>query len=156
MTDRQRDGPQKSLHGASMESSSDTEIAANEIWTITVLIGLALMMQVSINIMIPALPAISGDLHAAPVWEKLTLTAFMIGYGLSPLIIGPLSDRYGRRPVLLCGLAVFVAASVGCTIAPSIESMSGRASSRVSAGDLALSSIVRSLEISMPASSSRG
>lgn len=123
MTDRQRDGPQKSLHGASMESSSDTEIAANEIWTITVLIGLALMMQVSINIMIPALPAISGDLHAAPVWEKLTLTAFMIGYGLSPLIIGPLSDRYGRRPVLLCGLAVFVAASVGCTIAPSIESL---------------------------------
>lgn len=124
MTDREPNGPQEGLHGASLRlSSPDTEIASNEIWTISVLIGLALLMQVSINIMIPALPEISSSLHAAPVWEKLTLTAFMIGYGLSPLMIGPLSDRYGRRPVLLCGLAVFVAASISCTIAPSIESL---------------------------------
>lgn len=124
MTDREPDGPQKGLRVASIGlPSSDTEIAPNEIWTITVLIGLALLMQVSINIMIPALPEISSNLQAAPVWEKLTLTAFMIGYGLSPLMIGPLSDRYGRRPVLLSGLAVFVAASISCTIAPSIESL---------------------------------
>jgi DHA1 family bicyclomycin/chloramphenicol resistance-like MFS transporter len=124
MTDRDSDGSAKNMPGASLgPSSSDAQIDSGEIGTIAVLIGLALMMQVSINIMIPALPAISSELGATPMWEKLTLTAFMIGYGVSPLMIGPLSDRYGRRPVLLCGLAVFVAASIGCTLAPSIESL---------------------------------
>jgi MFS transporter, DHA1 family, multidrug resistance protein len=124
MTDRKPDGKQGITPGGSTGPGvSAPEIASNEIWTITILMGLALLMQVSINIMIPALPQISSDLGAKPVWEKFTLTAFMIGYGLSPLVIGPLSDRYGRRPVLLCGLAVFVAASISCTIAPSIESL---------------------------------
>ncbi len=103
--------------------SGAEDFVPHEMRTIAILVGLGLMMQVAINIMIPALPAIGADLRATPVWEKLTLTAFMIGYGLSPLVIGPLSDRFGRRPVLLGGLALYAIAGLGCTFAASIEAL---------------------------------
>lgn len=98
-------------------------IAAAELPVIAVLVGLALTMQVAINIMIPALPALGAELGATPLGGKLTLTAFIVGYGCSPLFIGPLADRFGRRPVLICGLSLYALASVACTVAPSIETL---------------------------------
>ena len=52
---------------------------------------------------------------------QLTLTVYLAGLAVCQMIYGPLSDRYGRRPTLLAGLALFVAASIACALATSIE-----------------------------------
>lgn len=102
-------------------ANAEAAIAPSDVPTIVVLIGLALMMQVAVNIMIPALPAIGTSLDANTFWSGLTLTGFMLGYGLSPLVLGPLSDRFGRRPVVIYGLALYSAGGIACALAPSIE-----------------------------------
>jgi len=102
-------------------ATTDVAITPGDVSIMAVLVGLALMMQIAINIMIPALPAIGASLQATPLWTGLTLTAFIVGYGFAPLILGPLSDRFGRRPVLICGLLLYAAAGVACALAASIE-----------------------------------
>jgi MFS transporter, DHA1 family, multidrug resistance protein len=69
---------------------------------------------------LPAFPDISRDLHASASQVQLTLTACLIGISLGQLLFGPISDRLGRRPPLLAGLAAFVASSVACAFAPDI------------------------------------
>src|SRR5260221_13016994 len=54
---------------------------------------------------------------------KLTLSLFLVGFAVAQLVYGPLSDRFGRRPVLVAGLTVYVAGSLACAVAPSIEAM---------------------------------
>jgi DHA1 family bicyclomycin/chloramphenicol resistance-like MFS transporter len=66
---------------------------------------------------LPALPAIAHDLRAAPGLLEATLAAFFAGFALGQLGYGPLSDRIGRRPPLLGGLAVYVVASIVCATA---------------------------------------
>ncbi|HYG87365.1 MAG TPA: multidrug effflux MFS transporter [Azospirillum sp.] len=74
----------------------------------------------ALNIFVPSmpgLPAVFGTGHAT---VQLTLSLYLIGVALGQLLYGPLSDRYGRRPVLLAGLGLYVAASLACALAPSI------------------------------------
>lgn len=67
--------------------------------------ALMAMTALAIDTMLPALPAIGQSLHVAnPNDRQWVITAFMLGYGAGQIIHGPLSDRYGRRPVLLAGL----------------------------------------------------
>lgn len=69
---------------------------------------------------LPALPAISRNLHAGASASQITLTACLIGISMGQLIIGPISDRLGRRTPLLAGLALFVVASLACGLSPDI------------------------------------
>ena len=64
---------------------------------------------------------IARDLGAAPSSVQLTLTAFFLGMGVGQLLLGPLSDQVGRRPVLLTALAIFAAASIAMVFSPNIE-----------------------------------
>jgi DHA1 family bicyclomycin/chloramphenicol resistance-like MFS transporter len=73
----------------------------------------------SIDMYLPALPAIGRSLHASPAAMQQTVAAFFIGMAAGQLVYGPLSDRIGRRPPLLFGLFLYAAASVGCALAPS-------------------------------------
>ncbi len=73
-------------------------------WLVTCMTTLG---QAAITIYIPAFPEISKDLQIGPENVKATLTAFLLGFGLSQLFYGPLSDRYGRKPPLLVGIALF-------------------------------------------------
>jgi DHA1 family bicyclomycin/chloramphenicol resistance-like MFS transporter len=65
---------------------------------------------------LPALPAIAQDLGSA----SSSLTVFVLGFGLGQLPCGLLSDRFGRRPVLLTGLALYTIAALGCALSPGI------------------------------------
>ena len=86
------------------------------------LLALLLGLQpVTTDLYLPALPVLTQGFGASMVQAQLTLTALLLAFGSSQLIWGPLSDRFGRRPVLLVGLAAYVLASVGCVLSPSMQ-----------------------------------
>ena len=70
---------------------------------------------------IASLPTIAEELHTTEAAASMTLSAFMVGMALGQLIIGPLSDKTGRRTPLLIGSAVCFAATALCTFSPTIE-----------------------------------
>ena len=85
-----------------------------------VLLGtITLLAPFSIDMYLPALPAISRDLHASAAAIELTLPAFFAGLAVSQMLFGSLSDRFGRRPPLLIGLATVAITSIGCATAGS-------------------------------------
>jgi MFS transporter, DHA1 family, multidrug resistance protein len=90
-------------------------------WRLIALIGsLTIFGPLCIDMYLPALPRISDELHAGASAVQITLTACMIGISAGQLVLGPLSDRVGRRPPLLVGLAAFAVSSVACAMAPNI------------------------------------
>ncbi len=90
--------------------------------TVVLLLSLLLGMQpITTDLYLPALPALTEGFGAPMSQAQLTLTALLLAFGLSQLVWGPLSDRFGRRPVLLWGMAAYVAASIGSASAPSME-----------------------------------
>jgi DHA1 family bicyclomycin/chloramphenicol resistance-like MFS transporter len=91
------------------------------------LILLGLMTGVgpfSIDMYLPALPSIADEFHASASIVQLTLTACLVGLGLGQLLVGPLSDRWGRRRPALVGLGLYAAISLGCALSPSAEVLS--------------------------------
>ncbi len=89
-----------------------------------VVLALLLSIQpVTTDLYLPALPALTLDLQAPVASAQLTLSALLLAFGGSQLVWGPLSDRFGRRPVLLAGLVLYVAASVGSAAAPGMEAL---------------------------------
>ena len=71
----------------------------------------------SIDMYLPALPVIAVDLHGTAGDIQLTLSAFIIAFGVGQVFYGPAGDRFGRRPVILSVLVVYVMATVGCAFA---------------------------------------
>lgn len=85
------------------------------------LLGIITATQVSgTTILLPAIPAIAASLNASSDIVQLTLTGFLLGVGLGQVFCGALADRYGRRPVVLWGLALFSLAGIGATFSPTI------------------------------------
>jgi len=113
------------------------------------LLALLLGLQpVTTDLYLPALPSITEGFGASMAQAQLTLTALLLPFGLSQLAWGPLSDRFGRRPVLLWGGAAYVAASVGCALAPSMDWLIlGRAvqGAAMGAGVMCARAVVRDL-----------
>ena len=90
---------------------------------IGILAALVALGPLSIDLYLPALPAIAHSL-AAPVGKvQLTIGSFLAGFCLGMLLYGPLSDRYGRRPLLLAGITLYVLASLACALATSAEQL---------------------------------
>ncbi|MHA6482631.1 multidrug effflux MFS transporter [Paenibacillus sp. strain BS8-2] len=90
---------------------------------IAVILGmLAGIGPLSIDMYLPALPALADDLGASTSLAQLSLTACLVGIALGQLIVGPISDVRGRRTPLLIGMAVYVVISLLCVMAPSIWS----------------------------------
>lgn len=89
---------------------------------ILVLITAMLMMQpLSTDLYLASLPSLTEVFQVPVSTVQLTLSLFVIGFGLAQLIVGPLSDRYGRRPVLLSGLGLYLFASILCSLASSVN-----------------------------------
>jgi len=87
---------------------------------ILVLALLLSIQPVTTDLYLPALPALTRSLNAPVAAGQLTLSALLLAFGCSQLAWGPLSDRFGRRPVLLTGLALYTLAAVGAALAPSM------------------------------------
>ncbi|UEL25344.1 multidrug effflux MFS transporter [Pseudomonas fluorescens] len=85
---------------------------------LTVLIGLP---RITLDMHLPALPAMADDFHSSDSQLQLTLTLYTLGSAISLLVSGPLTDRFGRRPILLVGLFLYVLATVACALANSLE-----------------------------------
>jgi MFS transporter, DHA1 family, multidrug resistance protein len=90
----------------------------------TLLLGfLAAVPYSGIDINLPALAATGATLGVSPSEVGLTMSAFMLSLAVAPLIYGPISDRFGRRPVVVFGVALFVVASVSCAAAQSLPAL---------------------------------
>ena len=92
------------------------------------LIALLLSMMLGIqpittDLYLPALPALRESFAAPMTHAQLTLSALLLAFGTSQLVWGPLSDRFGRRPILLWGLAAYTLASIASTLAPTISQL---------------------------------
>jgi DHA1 family bicyclomycin/chloramphenicol resistance-like MFS transporter len=87
----------------------------------TCLLGLmATLPGFGTDMALPALADTAASL-AVPIHSAgLTISSYMISFGLAPLAFGPLSDRYGRKPMVTLGCIIFVIASIGCVLAPSL------------------------------------
>ncbi|MGV9451070.1 multidrug effflux MFS transporter [Streptomyces sp. NPDC003635] len=86
-----------------------------------VLGGLTATPPLAMDMYLPALPQVTEALSAPAATVQLTLTACLAGMALGQLVVGPMSDRWGRRRPLLIGLAVYVLATALCAVAPTVE-----------------------------------
>ena len=87
-------------------------------------LGLLLGLQpLATDLYLPALPQLWQDFGGPISQAQLTLTGFLLAFGCSQILWGPLSDRLGRRPVLLLGISGYVIAALGCASAQSMESL---------------------------------
>jgi DHA1 family bicyclomycin/chloramphenicol resistance-like MFS transporter len=77
----------------------------------------------SVDMYLASLPAISRLLNAPTSQVQLTISAYLVGFACAQVFYGPLSDRHGRRPVLLAALGIYLVATLACALAPSIETL---------------------------------
>jgi MFS transporter, DHA1 family, multidrug resistance protein len=93
-------------------------------WALAVLLAcLGMLGPFSIDTYLPAFTGIASAIGATPVEMQQTLSAYLFGFAVMNLFHGALSDSFGRRPVVLWGLAVFTLASVGCALAQHIGAL---------------------------------
>lgn len=104
----------------SIASQAKETTSGSRLWMVLVLGLLASFGPLSLDMYLPALPVIAGDLHTTTSLAQMSLTACMLGLSLGQLIAGSVSDVRGRRMPLLVGLLIYGIASALCMVAPSI------------------------------------
>ncbi len=93
---------------------------------VVLLLSLLMGLQpIATDLYLPSLPDLTRSLGGGMAQAQLTLTAMLLGFGLSQLAWGPLSDRYGRRPILVIGMGLFTLASIGAMLAGSMQALIG-------------------------------
>ncbi|MET0423353.1 MAG: multidrug effflux MFS transporter [Actinoplanes sp.] len=93
--------------------------------TLIVLGALSAFGPLSLDLYLPALPELAGDLHTSDATAQLTMSSCMVGLALGQLLTGPLSDRFGRRRPLLIGVAAYALTSLLCALAPNVGLLIG-------------------------------
>ncbi len=116
---------------------------------VVLVLSLLLGIQpVTTDLYLPALPSLTEGFGAPLSQAQLTLTTLLLAFGASQLVWGPLSDRFGRRPILLWGLGAYTLASIGCALAASMPLLIGWRTvqgAAMGAGVMAARAIVRDL-----------
>ena len=93
-------------------------------WRMLVLLtAMTAIGPMALNILTPAVPGLAVTLAADPSVVQLTLSLYLLGLAAAQLVMGPLSDRFGRRPVVLAGLTLAAVSSVAALAATSIEAL---------------------------------
>lgn len=108
-----------------MAALSDTDVGQARTrltpGTLFLLAGLAALGSLATNIILPAFPQIGAELDVSPRELALTLSSFFVAFAFGQLLVGPLSDRFGRKWLVLGGLATFVLGCLVCALASDIS-----------------------------------
>src|ERR1700749_4753823 len=97
--------------------------AKKKFYLILILGLLSAIGPFSIDMYLPAFPAIAADLHTTVAHVALSLSSFFIGISFGQLLYGPLLDRFGRKKPLYAGLCIYLVASIGCAFAASVDAL---------------------------------
>ena len=92
--------------------------ATTLLWLVT---GCMMLQPLSTDLYLASLPGMAADFGVSPAAVQQTLSLFVFGFGTAQLVSGPLSDRYGRRPVLIGGLALYLVSGLACALTPSLD-----------------------------------
>ena len=90
---------------------------------IAVICAFAAMGTLATNIFLPSLPAMAASLHVSSAAVTSAITVYLAILAFGQLIVGPLSDRFGRRPLILIGFCLFVAGTIGCALARDLSDL---------------------------------
>ena len=111
------------MHGVTAKSpQAATKIAPPRIMLL-LLVAMTGVAPISLYLLVPALPVLATTFGRDISIAQMTVSLYMVGIACSQIIMGPLSDRFGRRPVLLAGLGLMVAASAGCIFAETLPQL---------------------------------
>lgn len=95
-------------------------IAPARLPSVFILVAMTALGPLGLNIFMPSMPGLAKYFDVSYGLIQLTLTFYLIAMGVAQLAYGPISDRYGRRPVLIWGLAIYCIGSLACALAPSV------------------------------------
>ncbi|MBV9288036.1 MAG: multidrug effflux MFS transporter [Hyphomicrobiales bacterium] len=87
--------------------------------------AVSILPPLAIDTSLPSLPAIQAEFRASAVEASAVIAIFLLGFSTAPLAVGPLADRYGRKPVMVAGVLLFTLCAAGCALAPSIGALLG-------------------------------
>jgi len=116
------------MHGVIKPPASGRNLASHRnLATSKLMLALLVVMTgiapISLYMLVPALPVLAKSFNSSISLAQMTVSAYMVGIACSQLVMGALSDRFGRRPVLLAGISLMVAASLACVLAESLPQL---------------------------------
>ena len=112
--------------GKPPDAAANDAVATSRIMLL-LLVAMTGVAPISLYMLVPALPVLATTFGRDISIAQMTVSLYMVGIACSQIIMGPLSDKFGRRPVLLAGLALMVAASIGCIFAADAAATDRRA-----------------------------
>ena len=90
----------------------------------TIFLGaLSAVPPLAIDMALPSLSLVQADLHASEAAAAAAIAIFLAGFSTAPVVVGPICDRFGRKPVMLAGLVLFALCAAGCALAPTIGAL---------------------------------
>jgi len=111
------------MHGTmGKEPSVATELATSKVM-LMLLVLMTGIAPISLYMLVPTLPVLAKTFDSSISLAQMTVSMYMVGIACSQLVMGPLSDRFGRRPVLLAGMSLMVAASAACVFAENLPQL---------------------------------
>lgn len=100
-----------------------TPVLASGTGLVAIITSMVSLGPLATDMYLPALPALTDELDSSVREVQLTLSVFLVGFALAQLIYGPMADRFGRKPVMLAGLSLFVLATLGCATSDTIAEL---------------------------------
>src|SRR5947209_2859731 len=111
------------MHGVSGRSGAGRGTIAPTKLMLLLLVTMTGLAPVSLYMLVPALPVLASGFGRDISVAQMTVSLYMVGLACSQIVMGPLSDRFGRRPVLLAGFALMILASAGCMLAETLPQL---------------------------------